>query len=346
MKFARHTLALLLLVTCGWVSTGAAAEPTAWPMPEWSVAKPETQQMSSAGLDRVGQWLKEHGSKTGLVVRHGRIVGEWYFDDATQSTPYLVYSTSKSFASTAAHLAIADGKLTLDSKVGEFVPDVKPEAKRNITVRQIISMDTGVHNNKDLHNMDKLFSYAMYEAPLDFEPAAKWDYNNTGLALLAPVLKKATGQEVDQILEQKLFGKIGIARGDWTWEQREGRSLPYSGLHITARSLARFGLLFLNEGRWQDQQLVSTAWVKEATGPSQELNKSYGYLWWNNTTGKWKGVPADAYAALGRFDNSMLVVPSLDLVVLRQVGDDTAGNHKMDIGELWRLACEACTDAK
>ena len=64
--------------------------------------------------------------KAGLVVRHGRIVGEWYFDDATPETKYLVYSTTKSFSSTAAGLAIGDGKLKLDSKVGEFFPDANP----------------------------------------------------------------------------------------------------------------------------------------------------------------------------------------------------------------------------
>jgi hypothetical protein len=73
---------------------------------------------------------------------------------------------------------------------------------------------------------------------------------------------------------------------------------------------------------------------------------SWGYLWWNNTDGRWPGVPRDAYAALGRFDNDMLVVPSLSLIVIRQVGDDSANNRKIDIAELWRLASESVTEAK
>jgi CubicO group peptidase (beta-lactamase class C family) len=117
-------------------------------------------------------------------------------------------------------------------------------------------------------------------------------------------------------------------------------------LHITGRSLARFGLLFLNQGKWQDRQLISANWVQEATGPSQTLNPSYGYLWWNNSTGKWPGVPKDAYAALGRFDNNMLIVPSLDLIVIRQVGDDSGNTRKIVVGELWKLATDAVVDAK
>src|SRR4029079_5588786 len=124
-----------------------------------------------------------------------------------KDSKYLVYSTSKSFASTAAGLMIADGRLSLDTKVGDVLPDVKPAGKKDVTVRQIISMDTGVHNNTELPNLEKRFSYALYEAPMDFEPGKKWDYNNTGLALLAPLLKKQTGKQVDEILNEKVFQK-------------------------------------------------------------------------------------------------------------------------------------------
>jgi CubicO group peptidase (beta-lactamase class C family) len=318
-----------------------AAEPV-WPMPEWQTAKPQDVGMNADKLDEVGQLLKASGAKTGLVVRHGRIVGEWYFDGASADTKLLVYSTSKSFASTAAGLAVADGKLTLDSKVGEFLPDVKPAGKKDVTVRQIISMDTGVHNNVGLGQVEKRFSYAMLEAPMDFDPGKKWDYNNTGLALLAPVLKKATGKQVDEILAAKVFNKIGIGESDWTWDKNEDYSLPYSGLHITARGLARFGLLFLRNGKWQDQQVVAAEWVKEATGPSQEMNPEYGYLWWNNTTGKkFPGTPKDSYAALGKFANNMLIVPSLDLIVIRQIGEDSQLNRKFDMNKIFATACAA-----
>jgi CubicO group peptidase (beta-lactamase class C family) len=331
----------LLVVLLAIVVPSSAAE-QAWPVPEWQTVAPAEVGMNAAKLDEVGQLLKASGAKTGLVLRHGKIVGEWYFDGADRNTKLLVYSTSKSFASTAAGLAIADGKLSLDTKVGELLPDVKPAAKKDVTVRQIISMDTGVHNNKDFAKVEKRFTYSLYEAPLDFEPGKKWDYNNTGLALLAPVLKQATGKQVDEVLKEKVFAKIGIGESDWTWDKNEDYSLPYSGLHITARSLARFGLLFLREGKWQSEQLVSAAWVKEATGPSQDLNPEYGYLWWNNTTGKkWPGVPKDAYAALGRAQNNMLIVPSLDLIVIRQIGDDPLANRKFDMTKIFATACEA-----
>lgn len=334
----RTTFAFLLLL-----AATAASGQTVFPGKEWQVDKPEAQSMSSEGLEKVGAWLKANGSKTGMVVRHGRIVGQWYFDDAQPDSKFPVYSTTKSFASTATGLAIAAGKLTLDSKVGEFFPEAKPAEKREITVRQLLSMTSGAHSdNMELKRSD-LFCYVLAELPMDHPPGQKWEYNNTGLSLLSPLINKATGQNIDQILEEQVFKKIGIPRDDWTWEDRDGMTLPYSGLHITARSLARFGLLFLNKGQWRGDKVVSSTWVAEATATSQELNKRYGYLWWNNHGG-WAGVPADAYAAMGKFNNDMLIVPSMDMIVIRQVGDDTAANRQIKIGELFSLAVAAVND--
>src|SRR5262249_51360366 len=129
-----------------------------------------------------------------------------------------------------------------------------------------------------------------------------------------------------------------------TWDEREGMPLPYSGLHITARSLARFGLLMLNRGNWQGKSVIGPEWVALATHATQDLNKRYGFLWWNNTEGFWPGVPNDAYAALGRFENDMLMVPSLDLIVIRQIGEDPQPDRKVKIAELFSLAVGAVKD--
>ena len=322
-----------------------AGAQTVFPSPDWVVAKPESQSMSAEGVAKIGQWLKESGAKAGLVVRHGQIVGEWYFDDATPQSKYLVYSSSKSFASTAAGLAIAGGKLTLDSKLGEFFPEANPPAKREITVRQLLSMTSGAHSDNGVLQRADLFDYVLNELPMDFKPGEKWEYNNSGLSLLGPVIEKATGQNLAQILDEQVFQKIGIEKDDWSWDTRDSKPLPYSGLHITARGLARFGLLALNKGQWKGKKLVSSTWMTEATHASQDLKKDYGYLWWNNSTGAWKAVPSDAFASMGKFGNSMLMAPSLDLIVLRQIGDDSANQRDVKLEELFALATAAVTDA-
>lgn len=331
----RSLLALLL----GLVFASAARAEGVFPGQDWETAAPDSQGLSAEKLEKARAWLASHNSRSGLVVRHGRIVAEWYFQDADRNSKFAAYSTSKSLSSMATGLAIADGKLTLDHTVGQGLPDVQPAGKKAITVKQLLSMTSGVHNDPGISQRNDLFTYALNEAPLDHPPGTKWDYNNTGLALLSPVFQKATGQPIDEFLKERVFTPIGIPDGDWTWERKEDYAIPYSGCHINARGMGRIGLLVLNHGQWSDRQVVPAAWLKESVAASQELNPSYGYLWWNNTTNKWPNVPKDAYAALGRWDNNILIVPSLDLVVIRQ--SDLAPEKGHQIAEYFALVCDA-----
>jgi CubicO group peptidase (beta-lactamase class C family) len=332
----RLTVRLLLVVVLGVRSASAQS---VWPDKEWEVATPASQGMDATHLDKAKAWLETHHSKSGVVIRHGRIVAEWYFGGADQRSKFAAYSTSKSLSSMATGLAIADGKLSLDTTVGQYIPDASPEGKRAVTVKQLLSMTSGVHNDPGIVQRDEQFSYAMRTAAMDHPPGTKWDYNNTGLALLSPVFHKATGKQIDEFLDERLFRPIGISASDLTWEHREGLALPYSGCHTTGRSLGRIGLLALHHGKWNDKQIVPAAWLRESVAPSQEFNKAYGYLWWNNTANQWPGVPADAFAALGKWDNDILVVPGMDLVVIRQSDLAPAEGHK--IAEYFQLVCEA-----
>jgi CubicO group peptidase (beta-lactamase class C family) len=334
----RPFISSLLLVA---LSVPLASAQSVFPGEDWETASPASQGMNADGLEKARAWLESHNSKSGVVIRHGRIVAEWYFSDATPKSKFAAYSTSKSLSSMATGLAIADGKLALDHTVGQYVPDATPAAKKTVTVKQLLSMTSGVHNNPNVPQREDLFSYAVKEAPMDHEPGTKWDYNNTGLALLSPVFHKATGQQIDDYLTERVFRPIGIRSDDLTWERREGLAIPYSGCHTTARSLGRIGLLVLHHGKWRDKQIVPAAWLAESIAPSQELNKSYGYLWWNNTTGKWPDVPKDAYAALGKWDNNIFVCPSLDLVVIRQSDLAPGKDHK--IAEYYQLVCNSVT---
>jgi CubicO group peptidase (beta-lactamase class C family) len=319
----------------------AALAQGVFPGVDWETAAPASQGLSAEKLDRAREWLASHNSKSGLVVRHGRIVAEWYFEGADRNSKFAAYSTTKSLSSIATGLAIADGKLALDQTVGRHLPDVQPAGKKAITVKQLLSMTSGVHNDPGIGQRQDLFKYVLNEAPLDHEPGKKWDYNNTGLALLSPVFEKAAGKQIDDFLKERVFTPIGIAADDWTWERRDGYAIPYSGSHFTARGMGRLGLLALHQGEWNGKRIVPADWLKESIGPSQELNPSYGYLWWNNTAKKWPNVPKDAFAALGRWDNNIVIVPSLDLVIIRQ--SDIAPGQGHQIAEYFSLVCDAVT---
>ena len=179
-------------------------------------------------------------------------------------------------------------------------------------------MTSGVDNNPQFNTLQFAFAYATITAPMDFRPGQKWEYNNTGLALLAPCFRQPP-VKASTSFSTRGFWPIGIASADWSWDRNSGLAIPYSGLHITP-GLARFGLLVLRGGRWQEQQIVPADWLAAAVRPSQSLEKSYGYLWWNNTGGKWPACRPTPLRA-GHRDNDMLIVPSLDLIVIRQVGE-------------------------
>ena len=246
---------LLCVVLC---VRGAAGQ-SVWPGEEWEIATPASQGLDADGLEKARAWLETHNSKSGAVIRHGRIVAEWYFGGADRQSKFAAYSTTKSLSSMATGMAIADGKLALDHTVGRYMPNASPDTKRAVTVKQLLSMTTGVHNDGGFPQRNDQFSYAVNSAPMDHAPGAKWDYNNTGLALLSPVFRQATGQALDDFLAERVFGPIGIRSDDWKWERREGHALPYSGCHTTARSLGRIGLLVLRNGQWKNQQIVPAA---------------------------------------------------------------------------------------
>ena len=111
---ALRSLSLLLIVLC----TRNASAQSVFPGDEWQTATPASQGMDAAGLEKAKAWLESHNSKSGVVIRHGRIVAEWYFGDANAKSKFAAYSTSKSLSSMATGLAIADGKLALDHTVG------------------------------------------------------------------------------------------------------------------------------------------------------------------------------------------------------------------------------------
>lgn len=186
---------LLVVALC---ASGVIAAETVWPGEDWETSTPASQGMNAEGLEKARAWLESHNSKSGLVVRHGRVVAEWYFGDADRQSKFAAYSTTKSLSSMATGLAIADGKLSLDHTVGRYFPDAKPEAKRAVTVKQLLSMTSGVHNDSAIVGKADQFTFALQTAAMDFDPGAKWEYNNTGLALLSPVFQKATGRPIDE----------------------------------------------------------------------------------------------------------------------------------------------------
>ena len=132
--------------------------------------------------------------------------------------------------------------------------------------------------------------------------------------LLSGVIEQATGMSVAEYAEQELFGPLGIDQVDW-WQDAAGHTLTYCCLDTTTRDFARFGQLYLDGGAWGEEQVVPAEWVAESVTPSPSF-EGYGYQWWleGETDDR---LPPDTFAAEGHDGQFIYVIPSLDLVVVR-----------------------------
>ena len=234
-----------------------------------------------------------------------------------------------------------------------------------VTVRNLLGNDSGREWSaaSDYTGLLKAADRTAYAVGLgqQHRPGTVWAYNNAAVQTLDAVLVDATGQSTARFARDRLFAPLGMRDTRLTPSGGGSTNLAF-GMHSTCPDLARFGLLFAQGGRWQGRQVVSSAWVEEATGaPSQRLNAAYGYLWWLNREGNLRApldeinglgapvdpkrgrivpsAPPDLYAALGFGGQVVLVHPASQTVVVR-LGDpdDVRGSADYGVGDASRVS--------
>lgn len=334
---ALATVGLTLSLTLAW--RAARADERVWPAPDWAVATPESQGMDAAKLDALRTYLEERQTREALVIRHGRIVAEWYWRGATASTPVPVFSVTKSMSSTAVGLLVDSGKVKLDEPAADFIPQWRDDGRKAITIRHLLSMTSGIKHEEYGYFFQRDQMKASLAQPLAFPPGTHWEYNNLACNCLSEVVSKASGMELSDFLQQRLYDPLVVRSA--TMEKRGDRTLAYMGLHITARDLARIGYLFLNKGEWKGKRILSEAWVKEATRTSQKLAPWYGFLWWVHSTNPEPTDPADSFEAIGLYGNYLCVFPTQDMIVVRLIGNGSGAATDVDRAKMKGLALAA-----
>ena len=349
---------------------GLSAE-TYYPPPEsaggWRwLADPE-QIRTLGGLDPDGlelvrqrqEFLYGGDSWAIVILRHGYLVREYYTFNVLIPTRFDIWSCTKTFTGTAWGLLLDDSRhgrlpgdqhVDLDSNAYDYIPEGHPltdPRKERITFRHLLSMTSGIPGEQvGVIGMPTAtehgpFEHALGRCPNRFgrwvdrlaaEPGCRWDYSDPAIAHLSLAFANIVGQEMAEVLEERVLDRIGIESMSWDVQGGSGFIGPHTnahtGVHISARELARFGYLALHGGMWNGEQLVPRWWLEAATQPSQEIHPAYGFTWWVNASGTlWPGVPSDAFALEGYRANVCWVVPSLDLVVAR-VGSGPSVWHK------------------
>ena len=312
-------LVFLLLAACAAPPPAGAI---AWPSPDWPVSTPAEQGLDPAILDDMLAHVAETrlNLHSLLIIRHGAIVLEQYFGSYDRNDRHDLYSVTKSFTSTLVGIAIDQGKLAgLDRPAREYFPALvfanpSPE-KDAIRLADLLTMTAGL----DWVEADASYR-AMYRSPdwvkwvLDLPmadpPGQAFRYCSGCSHVLSAVVTTVTGAQGTAFAKQVLFAPLGIRAFHWETTPA-GVPIGGWGLSLTPRDMARLGYLYLHGGRWEDQQVVSAAWVQAATTRQVDTGGrlGYGYQWWTYPT-------QHGYAALGRDGQMVLVLPDLDLIVV------------------------------
>lgn len=259
-----------------------------------------------------------------MIVRHDHLVAAGWWAPYTADRVHLLYSLSKSFTSTAAGLAVAEGLLRLDDPVisyfPEFEADITDPRSRAMLVRHVAAMASG-----HLSEMagptyasdprEPVRSFLLL--PPERDPGTVFAYNQPCTYTLAAIVQRVTGQTLTEYLRPRVLDPLGIGETAWV-RDRLGREIGYSGLHATTDAIARLGLLHLRGGVWQGRQLLPASWVAEASrahvanadgtaeGAASDWQQGYGFKFWMSRHG---------YRGDGAYGQFCLVLPEHDAVV-------------------------------
>ncbi len=284
---------------------------------------PEEQGISSTDilkfLDSVAKSKQEFHSM--MILRHGHVVAEGWWAPYSSEHRQQLYSASKSFTSTAIGFAVSEGLLSVDDPVIKFfpndLPDLISENLADLKVRHLLSMSVG-HAKDSIMILEASAAGIRWEKtflnqPVVFKPGSQFMYNSGASYMLSSIVKKVTGQTAHNYLHPRLYEPLNITGATWT-ENFEGVNMGASHLRMRTENLAKFGQLYLQKGKWNGKQVLSEAWISEATSKQIENGKNdsswgfgYGYQFWLN--------PPGGFRADGAFGQFSMVLPEQDAVV-------------------------------
>ncbi|AMM50847.1 beta-lactamase [Rufibacter sp. DG15C] len=316
----------------------------------WETSTPESLGWSATGAAALDEFLNQSNTRAFLLLKDGKIVIEYYNGKAANGTTFTANSNwywasaGKTLNAFLIGKAQEDGHLSIQDKTSKYLgagwTSLTPAQEDKITIRHQLTMTTGLNDLVPNHHCYTP-SCLTYKA----DAGTRWAYHNGPYTLLTQVTEKATKQDFDTYFKTQLADKIGMG-GFW---MTLGDDYVYFS---TARAMARFGLLMLNKGTWDKTVVLKdTEFFKAMTSPSQNLNRSYGYLWWLNGQSSFMlptsqmvfsgsavpDAPVDMIAAMGKNGQFLNIVPSQNLILVR-MGDNPDDNEVpvVFLNDLWK----------
>jgi len=265
-----------------------------------------------------------------LVVKHGKVLIEEYFNGEDHNTFHDIRSAGKSITSALLGIAIDQGLLKgVNEKLLSYFPGLEcnndwDPRKDNITLKHVLSMSFGLAEPGEYPAWESRRWYTAHWIrdvlcqPIEYEPGSRFDYDSAAPALFGPIIEQVSEMSVGQFAKDFLFGPLGIEHYRWA-TLPDGQEYTGGNFRMRPRDMARFGQLYLQNGIWNGEQLISKEWVEESTRAhmvaNARLDRHYGYYWWREKfpiDKRW----IETYFASGNGGNKIYVFPTEDLVVV------------------------------
>jgi CubicO group peptidase (beta-lactamase class C family) len=346
MKQSLIPISIFFLITLSACSKSDPVTPPVTPPPAslyfppttgttWETTTPVSLGWNEAELNNLYAYLQLKNTKAFIILKNGRIVSEKYFGTFTADSLWYWASAGKTMTGMLVGIAQKEGLLSINDKTSKFLGNgwtSLPQGKEDlITIKNQITMTTGLDDNVQPESDCTLPACLQYKA----DAGNRWAYHNAPYTLLDKVVEAASGKTYNAYFQEKIRDRIGM-NGAWI-------KIGYNNVYYSnPRSMARFGLLMLNKGKWDQTAILSdSTYFNAQTNTSQSFNFSYGYLTWLNGKVSYMlptlqaifpgmlvpNAPADMFSALGKNDQKVYVVPSQQLVVIRM--GESAGNVQL-----------------
>lgn len=292
-------------------------------------------QMDSSVINNMARQIaqqKKHKLYGIVVVRHGKLVFEEYYNGHTRDTPVDIRSATKSITSILTGIALDQGAIPhVDRPIMDYLrasyPDIQD--KDSLSLRHLLTMQTGLDcNDQDRRTRgqeDRMYrsqDWVRYflSVPAVSSPGQTFSYCTGGVVALGEVLAQATNSSVTDFADRFLFAPLQIENYQWAVFDNEKKVDTGGHLLITPQGLAKIGMLVLQEGRWNDQQLVSAEWIQQATQPQTYIDDNpYGFLWWISTV-PYGDKQVEVIMARGNGGQVIFIVPEYQLTAVTTTG--------------------------
>ncbi|NHK30806.1 MAG: serine hydrolase [Asgard group archaeon] len=298
-----------------------------WPTDDWITNNPIKQKMKNKLLNEMIEYIENYNENYDfsdidsiVVIKNGYIIKEWYDYLWEADDIHVQWSVTKSFTCTLIGIAIKEGfipnvnELVLDFFSDRTILNVDYR-KEAITIEHLLLMSTGLDYPGDDEiwlgwmNADDQVQYIL-DLPMATEPGTIFNYDTGGSHLLSAIIQNATGMTTEDFAIQYLFNPLGINHFHWLYD-KQGISFGGHGLFLTSRDMAKLGYLYLNDGYWEENQILPNNWMDYVTQTHWYLSGTFSYArqWWTHPN-------LNMFSAQGRYGQSIFVLPDEDIIVV------------------------------